>query len=87
MSAELLDTDIASRMYIDAGELVRVRVEADEFRDDGQGPPKMTEGVQVRQEPRRARAVSDYSELGLGNVSWWNASQEEDAEGDVLMEE
>ncbi|SJL13680.1 uncharacterized protein ARMOST_17128 [Armillaria ostoyae] len=54
MSAELLDTDVASRMYIDAGEVVRVRVEADEFHDDEPAPPKMAEGVQVKQEPRRA---------------------------------
>ncbi len=53
-STELLDTDVASRMYIDAGEVVRVRVEADEFHDDEPGPPKMAEGVQVKQEPRRA---------------------------------
>ena len=32
-------------MYIDAGEVVRVRVETDEFYDDEPGPPKATEGV------------------------------------------
>jgi len=44
-------------MYVDAGEVVRVRVEADEFYDDEPGPPKATEGVQqapVHVEGRRA---------------------------------
>ncbi|PBK94801.1 polymerase III polypeptide H [Armillaria gallica] len=88
-STELLDTDVASRMYIDAGEVVRVRVEADEFHDDEPGPPKMAEGVQVKQEPKRApyQIICSIAESGLGNVSWWNPSQEEDAEGDVVMEE
>lgn len=43
--SDLLDTPLTSRMYIDAGEVVRVRVEADEFYDDEPGPPKATEGV------------------------------------------
>ena len=34
-------------MYIDAGEVVRIRVEADEFYDDEPGPPKATEGVMM----------------------------------------
>lgn len=41
-------------MYIDQGEIVRVRVEADEFYDDEPGPPKATEGVQVKRELRRS---------------------------------
>lgn len=41
-------------MYVDAGEVVRVRVESDEFYDDEPGPPKATEGVQqVQLEARR----------------------------------
>lgn len=52
---ELLDSPIAERMYIDTGEVMRVRVEADEFYDDEPGPPKATEGVQqVRTDIRRA---------------------------------
>ena len=52
---ELLDSATADRMYIDTGEVVRVRVEADEFYDDEPGPPKATEGVQqVKSEGRRA---------------------------------
>ena len=51
---ELLDSPTADRMYIDAGEVVRVRVECDEFYDDEPGPPKVTEGVQqVPTEHRR----------------------------------
>jgi len=32
-------------MYIDQGEVVRVRVEADQFCDDEPGPQKFVEGV------------------------------------------
>jgi len=41
-------------MYIDQNEIVRIRVEADEFYDDEPGPPKAAEGVQVMRELRRA---------------------------------
>jgi DNA-directed RNA polymerase III subunit RPC8 len=41
-------------MYIDQNEIVRIRVETDEFYDDEPGPPKAAEGVQVRRELRRA---------------------------------
>ena len=40
-------------MYIDQGEVVRVRVESDEFCDDEPGPPKVTEGVQMKRELKR----------------------------------
>lgn len=51
-------------MYIDAGEVVRVRVEADEFYDDEPGPPKATEGVQqtLQLENRRAPYTITVSE-------------------------
>jgi DNA-directed RNA polymerase III subunit RPC8 len=52
---ELLDSPTSDRMYIDTGEVMRVRVEADEFYDDEPGPPKATEGVQqAKVENRRA---------------------------------
>lgn len=50
---ELLDSPTSERMYIDQGETVRVRVETDEFYDDEPGPPKATEGVQIKMESRR----------------------------------
>ena len=40
-------------MYIDQGEIVRVRVETDEFYDDEPGPPKAAEGVAIKREARR----------------------------------
>lgn len=40
-------------MYIDTGEIVRVRVEADEFYDDEPGPPKASEGVVAPQSEGR----------------------------------
>lgn len=51
-------------MYIDAGEVVRVRVESDEFYDDEPGPPKATEGVQqVQTEHRRPPYTITVSSL------------------------
>ena len=53
-------------MYIDAGEVVRVRVESDEFYDDEPGPPKVTEGVQqVQTEHRRPPYTITVSPSGL----------------------
>ena len=40
-------------MYIDQGEIVRVRTETDEFYDDEPGPPKAAEGVAIQHEARR----------------------------------
>lgn len=53
-SHELLESATADRMYIDQGEIVRVRVETDEFYDDEPGPPKAAEGVVIKREARRA---------------------------------
>ena len=50
---ELLDSPTTERMYVDQGEIVRVRIEVDEFYDDEPGPPKATEGVHVKIESRR----------------------------------
>jgi len=72
---DLLDSATTDRMYIDAGEIVRVRIEADEFYDDEPGPPKAMEGVvqAVQHENRRApyTITCSLSEQGLGPVSWW----------------
>jgi len=54
VSRQLLDSPVSERMYIDQGEVLRVRVEAEDFYDDEPGPPKMAEGVQVMREPKRA---------------------------------
>ncbi|KAJ3741988.1 RNA polymerase III subunit Rpc25-domain-containing protein [Lentinula detonsa] len=89
---ELLDTPTAGRMYIDTGEVIRIRVEADEFYDDEPGPPKALEGVAVANEVRRApySIIASIAEQGLGPVSWWNGAgaEAEDAEmEDAEMEE
>ncbi|THH32705.1 hypothetical protein EUX98_g1498 [Antrodiella citrinella] len=72
---EMLDSAVADRMYIDAGEVVRVRVEADEFYDDEPGPPKATEGVHQAPSTEGRRApytiTCSMSEQGLGPVAWW----------------
>ncbi|KAJ7089756.1 RNA polymerase III subunit Rpc25-domain-containing protein [Mycena belliarum] len=87
---ELLDTPTAERMWIDKGEVVRVRVESDEFYDDEPGPVKMAEGVQVVREVQ-SRApftiVCSMAEQGLGPTSWWNAAQVEGGEDDGAMDE
>lgn len=60
-------------MYIDQNEIVRVRVEADEFCDDEPGPPKATEGVQVRREAGRApfsMTVSSFRARHILLVNW-----------------
>jgi DNA-directed RNA polymerase III subunit RPC8 len=44
---ELLDGDKEDRFYIDPGNLIRFRVESDEFIDDEPGPPKALEGVRL----------------------------------------
>ncbi|KAJ7230556.1 RNA polymerase III subunit Rpc25-domain-containing protein [Mycena pura] len=88
---ELLDTPIAERMWIDKGEIIRVRVESDEFYDDEPGPIKMTEGVQVAKEVQSRAPFTIFAsmaEQGLGPTSWWNAAQmEEDAEEGGAMDE
>ena len=51
----MLDSQTTERMYIDAGEIVRIRVESDEFYDHEPGPPpKALEGVRVAREQKKA---------------------------------
>jgi len=66
-------------MYIDQGEVVRVRVEADEFYDDEPGPPKAAEGVQVQRELKRSpySIICSIAEQGLGPISWWKSTEQE----------
>ncbi|KAJ7460719.1 RNA polymerase III subunit Rpc25-domain-containing protein [Mycena latifolia] len=80
---ELLDTPTAERMWIDKGEVVRVRVESDEFYDDEPGPIKMSDGVQVVREVQARAPFTIFCsmvEQGLGPTSWWNAAQIDGAE-------
>jgi hypothetical protein len=51
----MLDSQVTERIYIDAAEIVRVRVESDEFYDHEPGPPpKALEGVRVAREQKKA---------------------------------
>ncbi|KAF9554439.1 hypothetical protein CPC08DRAFT_174932 [Agrocybe pediades] len=88
-STELLDTPVSERMYIDQGEIVRVRVESDEFYDDEPGPPKASEGVITKHEPKRPPYVvcCSIAEQGLGPVAWWNGSQQVEEGEEEYMEE
>ncbi|KAI0322781.1 polymerase III polypeptide H [Amylostereum chailletii] len=76
---EMLDTPLSDRMYIDQGEIVRVRVETDEFYDDEPGPPKATEGVKITVESRRPpySVTCSIAEQGLGPTSWWKEAAAE----------
>ena len=68
----MLDTPLTSRMYIDRNELVRVRVESDEFFDDEPGPPKATDGVVVQRELRRSPfqiTVSNFILLSIWTLA------------------
>jgi len=72
---ELLDSPIAERLYIDQGEIVRARVESDDFCDDEPGPPKASEGVLISGEARQPPYTVTFTiaEQGLGPTSWWKA--------------
>ncbi|KAJ2913159.1 hypothetical protein MD484_g7259, partial [Candolleomyces efflorescens] len=85
-ASDLLDTPTAERMYIDTNEVVRVRVEQDEFYDDEPGPTKVVEGVIQdtaggvdkglggNKRPPYS-VVCSIAEQGLGPVVWWNGAQ------------
>jgi len=74
---ELLDSPESERLYIDQGEIVRVRVERDEFCDDEPGPPKATEGVLISGQARRVpyTVTCSIAEQGLGPIAWWKAAE------------
>ncbi|KAJ2929419.1 hypothetical protein H1R20_g7681, partial [Candolleomyces eurysporus] len=87
-TTDLLDTPTSERMYIDTNEVVRVRVEQDEFYDDEPGPIKVVEGVIQEAEKGLASKRPPYSivcsiaEQGLGPIVWWSGAQVfEDGEG------
>ncbi|KAG8927141.1 DNA-directed RNA polymerase III subunit rpc25 [Tulasnella sp. 418] len=74
---ELLDTNIDDRLYIDLGEMVRIRVEYDEFHDDEPGPPKAVEGVYKKTEPKRPpyEIIASMAGAGLGVLAWWSQAE------------
>ncbi|KAH9910356.1 polymerase III polypeptide H [Epithele typhae] len=76
-----LGSPLADRIYIDAGYVLRVRVEADGFHDDELGPSKTREGVQQAREMRRSlyAIACPISEWRLGQ--WRNAGVETTDDG------
>jgi DNA-directed RNA polymerase III subunit RPC8 len=46
---EILESPASERMYIDQNEIVRVRVEADDFYDDEPGPPHLQQAAAQRE--------------------------------------
>jgi hypothetical protein len=60
-------------MYIDAGEIVRVRVESDEFYDHEPGPPpKALEGVRVAREQKKAPYTIIVSQTTFSFANWFD---------------
>lgn len=84
-SEVLLGTATNERMYIDTGEIVRVRVETDEFYDDEPGPPQIHEGIVQPREKRRApyTIVVCFSEIDDIHVSQAQTSIAEQGLGPV----
>ncbi|KAL5513107.1 RPC25 [Sanghuangporus vaninii] len=85
---ELLDTPTSERMYIDTGDVLRARVETDEFYDDEPGPPKATEGGVMLAKAERRRPpyfiICSIAEQGLGPIAWWKQAEVEgDDEGEA----
>ncbi|CAK5267407.1 unnamed protein product [Mycena citricolor] len=84
---ELLDSPLVERMWMDKGEIMRIRVESDEFYDEEPGPAKMAEGVQVVKEAQTRAPftiTASIGEQGLGPITWWSAAQVDE---DAVMEE
>ncbi|CAE6470773.1 unnamed protein product [Rhizoctonia solani] len=88
-TTQLLDTDITTRLYLDRNEVIRLRVERDEFYDNEPGPRK-AETVQSGQEggieddvDKKApyTITASISGDGLGALSWW-----ENTEQDIMEE-
>ncbi|KAH9912055.1 uncharacterized protein BXZ73DRAFT_56618 [Epithele typhae] len=72
-SHELLDSPLADGMYIDVGDVLLVRVNADEYMTMSLDQPKAHEGVQQAREVRLPpyTVICPMSEQGLGPVLWW----------------
>ncbi|CAE6521565.1 unnamed protein product [Rhizoctonia solani] len=88
-TTQLLDTDITTRLYLDRNEVIRLRVERDEFYDNEPGPRK-AETSQLGQEERvedDADRKAPYTITasvhgdGLGALVWW-----ENTEQDIMEE-
>ncbi|CAE6456929.1 unnamed protein product [Rhizoctonia solani] len=88
-TTQLLDTDITTRLYLDRNEVIRLRVERDEFYDNEPGPRK-ADTSQPGQEERvedDADRKAPYTITasihgdGLGALVWW-----ENTEQDIMEE-
>ncbi|QRV88735.1 DNA-directed RNA polymerase III subunit C25 [Ceratobasidium sp. AG-Ba] len=79
--SQLLDTDVSNRRYLDRGDIIRLRVERDEFYDNEPGPRKGESILEERAEDdvdRKApyTIIASIQQLGLGPFSWWEGSEE-----------
>ncbi|KAG9128139.1 DNA-directed RNA polymerase III subunit rpc25 [Ceratobasidium sp. 392] len=82
-AAQLLDTDITTRLYLDRNETVRIRVERDEFYDNEPGPRKAEPGLEERVDDdvdRKApyTITASVHGDGLGALAWWENTEQEE---------
>ncbi|KAH9912405.1 polymerase III polypeptide H [Epithele typhae] len=68
LSHELLELPLTDRICINAGDVLRVRVEADGFHDDELGLPKTREGIQQAREMRRSLYAVTNRDLARGGT-------------------
>ncbi|KAH7105966.1 RNA polymerase III subunit Rpc25-domain-containing protein, partial [Auriculariales sp. MPI-PUGE-AT-0066] len=66
----LLDSPLGERQYIDPRDVVRVRVEADEFREAQPEPPKAGD-TPTRERMAPYVVTCTIAEQGLGVREWW----------------
>ncbi|CEL61955.1 DNA-directed RNA polymerase III subunit C25 [Rhizoctonia solani AG-1 IB] len=87
-TTQLLDTDITTRLYLDRNEVIRLRVERDEFYENEPGPRKPETG-QPGQEDRvedDADKKAPYTITasvhgdGLGALAWWENTEQDNME-------
>ncbi|KAG8685057.1 DNA-directed RNA polymerase III subunit rpc25 [Ceratobasidium sp. 394] len=82
-ATHLLDTDITTRLYLDRSEIVRIRVERDEFYDNEPGPKKAESGLEERIDDDTDRKApytitASVHGDGLGALAWWENTEQEE---------
>ncbi|KAG8689015.1 DNA-directed RNA polymerase III subunit rpc25, partial [Ceratobasidium sp. 395] len=82
-ATQLLDTDITTRLYLDRNEIIRIRVERDEFYDNEPGPKKAEQGLEERIDDDTDRKApytitASVHGDGLGALAWWENTEQEE---------
>ncbi|KAG8745006.1 DNA-directed RNA polymerase III subunit rpc25 [Ceratobasidium sp. 414] len=87
-TTQLLDTDVTTRLYLDRNEIIRIRIERDEFYDNEPGPRKAESGLEERVDDdidRKApyTITASVHGDGLGALAWWENTEQEEQEMEV----